>query len=265
MALWNDPNTVWNGGLLWSSTPSPVTPYHPKSKKSMKLKVYFPIRIGDQVVWLRNFKNKLPGYSAALGLDPLIVAAIVLDAENAIYALDSFRGALAPWVRSKYETIDTILYGDSTGGSIVWGGFTPPPTVPATVDYGCVNRIFAYISDEIRDAPGYTAAIGEDLGIEGSPVPPPSPTVSPDLGARETSGGKLEVLWKKGEFEGIKLEFDLGTAGIKTDIDLRPNYTLNWLPPIGTSVIIRYRAIYLRSGEEYGNWSDWVSYTLTGA
>ena len=106
--------------------------------------------------------------------------------------------------------------------------------------------------------------VGEDLGVEGTASAPPSPTVSPVLELRPTSGGKLEVLWTKGVFDGIKFEFDLGTAGIKTDIDLRPDYILNWLPPAGQAAVIKVRARYLYKGEEFGNWSDWMTYTLAG-
>jgi len=63
----------------------------------------------------------------------------------------------------------------------------------------------------------------------------------------------------------VKLQFDLAAAGMKEDIDLRPNYTLNWLPPAGTSVIIKVRLMYIFKGNDTGNWSDWQQWTLTGA
>ena len=66
---------------------------------------------------------------------------------------------------------------------------------------------------------------------------------SPVITHRATSGGKLEL--------------DLGTAGTQTDIDLRPDYTLNWLPAPGQSAVIKVRLRYLYKGEEYGNWSEW--------
>ena len=42
------------------------------------------------------------------------------------------------------------------------------------------------------------------------------------------------------------------------------NYTLNWLPPTGTSVIGKVRLMYIHKGNETGAWSDWKSWTLTG-
>jgi len=80
-----------------------------------------------------------------------------------------------------------------------------------------------------------------------------------------TAGGKLAVAWTKGTFDGVKLEFDLGTAGKQTDIDLRPNYTLNWLPAAGQSAVIQVRLAFLLKDGTTGTWSDWKQFTLTGA
>ncbi len=53
-------------------------------------------------------------------------------------------------------------------------------------------------------------------------------------------------------------------AGIKSDVDLRPTYVLNWLPAAGTSTIIKVRLRYLYKGEEFGNWTPWQNWTLPG-
>ena len=96
------------------------------------------------------------------------------------------------------------------------------------------------------------------------PAPAPAVDVIPEFTVRRTVGGKLEVVWTKGVFDGVKLQFDLGTAGTQNDVDLRPNYTLNWLPPAGTSAIIKVRLMYILKGNNTGNWSDWQQWTLTG-
>ena len=93
---------------------------------------------------------------------------------------------------------------------------------------------------------------------------PPPATAAPAFTLRETAGGKLEVVWTKGKFDGVKLQTDLGGGVIQNDMDLRPNYTLNWLPPAGTSAIIKVRLMFIYKGDETGNWSDWQQWTLTG-
>ncbi len=197
---------------------------------------------------------------------PADVTARLLDVDNAIYGLDKYRGALASSSNSCYECIDAALYDSAGGGNVMWTGFTAPAGAPATVANGCLTRVFTYIANTIKTAAGYTMMIGEDLGVEGSVQAAPDPaTTVPEFDLRITSGGKLEVVWTKGVFDGVKLEFDLGAGGMKTDIDLRPNYTLNWQPAAGTASTVKVLLRYLYKGEEFGQWSDWKSYTLAGA
>ena len=63
----------------------------------------------------------------------------------------------------------------------------------------------------------------------------------------------------------MKLQFNLGAAGTQEDIDTRPNYTLNWLAAASQSAVIQVRLAYLLKDGTTGTWSDWKSFTLTGA
>jgi hypothetical protein len=158
-----------------------------------------------------------------------------------------------------------VLNNEALEGSITWLTFTAPTPVPTAVAYGCLSRLFTYINEVIKKAPAYDDAIGADLRTEPPTVTAPYPaTTTPEFFLRFTGGGKLEIVWTKDVFDGIKLEFDLGAAGTKTDMDLRPNYTLNWMPAAGASAVIKVRLCYLYKGEEFGNWSPWQSWTLTG-
>lgn len=262
MPAWDQLSATWDNSS-WD-TPSSTSANLKSKRHTVKRQDYFPIRIGDQIVWLRNFKIKLPTHATALGLVAGDVTAILLDVDTAIYGLDTYRGALGPANSSCYQSIEVALYGDTVVGNVVWMGFTPPAGAPAAVANGCLKRVFAYIADVIKKSPGYNLVIGEDLGTEGAEAPPAPPTAAPEFDLRGTTGGKLEVLWTKREFDGVKLEFDLGTAGIKADIDLRPNYTLNWMPAPGQTAIVKVRLRYILKGEDFGNWSDWQQWTLTG-
>ncbi len=123
--------------------------------------------------------------------------------------------------------------------------------------------MFRFDSSDLIVGP-YDGAIGMDLGTEppAGAVPDPG-TTAPEFTLRTTSGGKLEVVWTKGVFDGVKLQFDLGAAGTQNNIDLRPNYTLGWMPATGTAAMIKVRLMYIYKGEDFGSWSPWQSWTLT--
>ena len=258
---WDSPGGTWDSGH-WDS--DPILPVNPKPKnKPMKRPTWFPRVLGDQIVWLQNFK-KLPNHAATLPLVAGDVTARMLDTDNAIYALDAYRGGVGNFPTAAYERIQEVLHG-SNAANIEWLTFPAPTGTPAAVPYGCLDRLFTYIEDAVLRAAGYTKAIGLDLGIETSPAPAPNVLALPDFTMRVTAGGKLEIVWVKGQFDGVRLQFDLGAAGMQNDMDLRPNYTLNWLPAAGTSAIIKVRLMYILKGVDTGNWSDWKSWTLTGA
>jgi hypothetical protein len=232
----------------------------------MKRPSWFPPAIGNQVVWLRNFKTKLPNHATTpLALTPADVTARLLDTDTAIYALETYRGAVGTFPDAAYQRVEDALNNDQIPGNIIWLDFAPPNPAPAAVPYGCLQRVFAYIDDVIKKSAGYDTAIGADLGTEPPAAPALDPTASPEFSIRETTGGKAEALWTKGVFDGVKVQIDLGAAGIQNDTDLRPNYTLNWLPAAGQSAIIKIRLRYIYKGEEFGNWSPWQQWTLTGA
>ena len=57
----------------------------------MKRNTYYPSLQTDQIVWLINFANKLPGQiAAALGMSPAQVAGPVADCLWLAYLLDSW-------------------------------------------------------------------------------------------------------------------------------------------------------------------------------
>jgi hypothetical protein len=259
------PEMPWDTGTWDSSTwdSDPISPPKLKPKnKPMKRPRYYPVAIGDQISWLQNSK-KLPNYTATLPLVSGDVTAVMLDVDNAIYALSIYRPGVAAFPDAAYECIREALHGDGST-PIAWLAFAAPAGAPAAVAQGCLDRIFTYIEDAVKKAAGYNKTIGLDLLIETAPAPAPSALALPDFTMRVTSGGKLEVVWVKGQFDGVKLQFDLGAAGMQSDVDLRPNYTLNWLPATGTSAIIKVRLMYILKGVDTGNWSDWKSWTLTG-
>jgi hypothetical protein len=252
---------AWDQGTWDSDAISAATP---KPKKPMKKPAWFPTVIGSQIVCLQNLKTKLPGYVATLPLVAGELTAALLDLDNAIFALDAYRGGIAAFSKAAYARVDEALQG-GPAGNIAWLSFPVPGGTPAAVTYGCLQRTFTYIANKVQTAPGFTDAIALDLGLKTPPTPVTSAIAVPEFTLRLTTGNKLEVVWIKGQSEGVKLQFKLGATETQEDIDTRPNYTLNWLPAAGTSAIVQVRLAFLLKDGTTGTWSDWKQFTLTGA
>jgi len=159
----------------------------------MKRPTWFPRAIGDQIIKLRNIKTKLPGYAETLTLDPADVTARMLDVDNAIYALETYRSAVSSFPDAAFERIKEILHG-SIAGNVVWLTFAAPGGAPAAVAYGCLDRFFTYIEEDVLKSPGYTRAIGLDLGIVAPDTPEPDVDAVPEFSLRFTAGDKMEVV-----------------------------------------------------------------------
>ena len=76
------------------------------------------------------------------------------------------------------------------------------------------------------------------------------------------------MLWKKGVFDGIRIEIDRGDGKgwVNLAVDMKPNFTddLSPFPAAGHSVLWTYRAIYLLNDADFGQWSDPVSVSVAG-
>ena len=168
---------------------------------------------------------------------------------------------------------NALLDGPSSGtaapypGPVLLSGLSgsPPGTQPTAVPPGIVER-WAKLAARIKLMPGYTVAIGQDLGIVNPVVTPPDlSAVKPELFARQVAN-RLVVDWKKQRgTDAIRMEVDYGNGTWVPQEDTRPPFEdPHALPPAGQSAVWRVRACYLRDGQMVGMMSDVVSVTMTG-
>ena len=229
------------------------------------LRAYFlPKDLPGQVIWLQNFSTKLPTHMAALGLDQAKIDAVLADAAFLVFvisSLTSYREKSKEWTAFK----NLMTGGDQDAPVTIPNTITLNPT--AMVAAGILTRITDLVK-QIKANDNYNEAMGQDLGVIGEEIDTDTTDIKPELSAKFT-GNQWDVNWKKGIADGIKFFLDKGDGnGFQfLDYDFRPNYTIKEpLPAAGQSAVWKLKAIYVDNDtEEIGQWSDVISFTVSGA
>lgn len=110
-------------------------------------------------------------------------------------------------------------------------------------------RLSALVA-RIKASKNYTDAIGKDLWIVVSKQIIDLTTWKPALAIKIQASHPI-ILWTKGNAAAIEIWGD--GHFIQLAINTGPNTADNWpLPPLGTSAMWRYKAIYLLHDEQVG-------------
>ena len=218
--------------------------------------------------WLANFVDKLKdapkGYAAKYN----IPAATITLLDNGRLWVNAMMADITA-VRTASQSY-TAFKDQLFGG----GGPLTAPTAPvfaanpATAPTAGIFPLASSIGQQIKVALNYTLADGQDLGLEGSILATPSAIGdSPDLSkSRLSTGGHVELVWKKGGHTAIRSLVDRGDGKgeVFLAIDTEPNYVDTVLPAPGTTATYTYRAIYLMGDQEFGQWSQPFEITVRG-
>ncbi len=229
--------------------------------KTMPTSPYLPKSDSGKAEFLANFATKLSGYSAALGLTAGTVTNVEHIAATFQWVLD---------VQQLYATHaqDWTSFKNQLRDGPVGGAITPPPapalpaapTLPAS-GYDIFKTI-SMLVQTIKNNAAYTTAMGEDLGIVGAGQTFDPQTGKPTLALSAFNNDQVRVAWKKGNFQGMRIDVDRGTGGwtfLATDsvpdyIDTHP------LPAAPTTW--KYRAVYRLDDVNVGEWSDTAQITV---
>ena len=228
---------------------------------------YLPNGDEDLVAWFDNFQAKLPEHAPALGLTTGEVTASGSDSESLRFALEMVRVFRA---EMRERTAFKNLLRDGPGGSAA----PAVPTVPAMVAPaviaapGIVPRLRALVQ-RIKTHPGYSAVMGQDLGI----IAPPDAartgdrnSAKPTAKGRPLPGGVVEIAWRKQGFTGVAVESQRGDESLWTGlgIDLFSPFRDNRALAVpGVPEVRRYRFRYLVGDNPVGQFSDVVTVTAS--
>ena len=148
---------------------------------------FYPRRIGDQILWLTNWSDKIVLYQLILGYTAAKIAATVADAQRVLYLLKTVQSEAQIFAHTMTSHIDLMQNGSGSALMplpVFALPTTPPP--PDNVLPGALKRIMALIAN-LKTRPGYTTDIGTNLQIISTTVPV-DPGAIPDPDAVAEAG-----------------------------------------------------------------------------
>ena len=224
---------------------------------------FIPQTDAGKALWLKNFSNKLPQFTAKYNITPAELADVQQNAVAFDYWVnfknqgDEFNKKLTKY---KNEVRDGIKVNATPSILPVLPSVgTPPPTNP-----GVFVRITAVIH-RIKKHLVYTHADGLDLGIELVAAQQADlNSAKPSISVRLIDGGIPEIVWTKNGMTALEIHVDRGDGYELLEVDTNPNYKDTFALETGTSAIWKYKAVYRKKDNRVGQWSDEVSFTATG-
>lgn len=171
---------------------------------------------------------------------------------NAINTVNNIRGD-----SQEYTNVKNILLFAPLGTALPTA---PTATAWPAIGLGSIAGIIPWyrmIAARIKTDPGYTVAIGQDLGI----VPTPdTPGIDPPvLTGLALPGYNVEVGWQRKGHDGLRVRSQRGTETTWTDLgtDMNPPFVDNRAPVVsGPPEERRYQAAYVDNDAVTTPWSS---------
>ena len=229
----------------------------------MAKKSFLPRSEAEKSAWLNNFAAKLPTYAAKYLVPTAVVTAIQQDAAVYKYFLD-YTNQVAEYTRKLTQFKKELSQGANT--NLVVPTLPAAPVSPFPPSAGIFRRASSW-ANIIKKSLAYLESDGLDLGLEGSELSASLRSVlKPTIALRLIEGGRPEIVWQKGQADGIEIYVDRGSGTFEfLNIDLKPNYIdIAPLPATGVAQVWKYRAIYRLDDHSVGQWSDTVEISVKG-
>jgi len=241
----------------------------------MRHQRYYPIPVGDQIIWLVNFYTKLPGYETALGLTGAYVDACVASCKFLVYVLQNWLPAVRTFNGAATTITQLLAHGEGASAAVL-PVFTVPdlPEGVVPVPPGVLTPRLFDLVQQIKKTPGYTDAIGQDLGIigpeagvggEGAASAPYVPVPKFKVTAKSTVTGPQVVLeFIKHGHTGVYIESRVGNGSwefLGTDTN-SPYTDARPLQVAGQPEVRQYRMCFWDKSEPTNDWSDIATVTV---
>jgi hypothetical protein len=209
--------------------------------------------------WILHFASKIDAYAGSLAITKQDVVTLKEDA-----AMISWTLGVLTSVRATAQQLTSYKNNLFDGEA----GAAPPTPVlpsfsaaPSPVPAGAISRTRNLVQ-RIKKSPGYTDAIGKDLGLVAAAPQAPEGEPKPSFRAAALPGSEVRLDWTKAGFTGVVIQgkrqgdgdwVTLGRDNYSPFEDKRPPLTA------GAPETRQYRMRYLKKDDEVGAWSDIVT------
>ena len=219
---------------------------------------FIPNGDAEKVIWLGNFKSKLPNYAAVLGLTTADLNAVNNDYNMVKYIVDM----LAAYKQTTsnivaYKNLLMHAHNQQHLGSIP---IITLSAAPAAVTEGVFDRV-SKRAQTIKASPAYTNAMGNDLGIIAPSETIDTLTMQPVLTVK-LDAGRPHIKCVKGNADAIDLYADRkdGAGFVLIGRLLKLDYIDITSLPAGIALQEwNYKAMYVIGNDQVGLMSGVVS------
>lgn len=229
----------------------------------MPVRFWWPSSMAAQIVLIQNLLAKIAAYESKLPLTAAQVASIVSICNAFLAAVNSTDQSRQTMV-AMTAWRDEILHGEPVGGTAP----TAPEFAAASggpFTYGLVKQLFA-MRDLIIASPGYTEAIGEDLGLVGTEQQArPENDVTPLLKTETSNGYTVNISGSMQGMDAMRVEYAPKGGQFRTVAFLTNTpggFSVSPTTP-GTPESGHIRAVFIKKNEEFGNFSADYPVTLS--
>ena len=194
---------------------------------------YMPIGEREIEGWAQNFAQRLPSFSAKLGLTSAQTTGVTNDYLALKYLLDIediFKAELHQ--RTVYKN---LIFKGKIGEPVTnYPALPTLPAIPVQVAAGILHR-FETLVQVIKNTAGYDESIGQALriiapGSGSSSTPTAKALLKPEVKVFENNANHVALKWVKGDMDGVIVFVNAAlttapVAGAKVDAEA----TINWV------------------------------------
>lgn len=214
---------------------------------------YYPTNDGAMLPFLQNLCAKAPNYLTQLDITGGDVSFLTLMC--ALWNnLTDFQNRAKRFAEDWTSLRKACFDGPPNSPAPAWPVWNGPGTSPVGLTTGCDTKLRGMIK-RWKTAPGFTEAIGEDLGIIGDEIIL-NPTTAQTEVQVNMKAGRPQISAPLLGFDSVEFQVNRGTGFELLDVSTgAPVTDQHPLPPLGESDVWTYRAILRMDNQPVGQWS----------